>query len=320
MFTLETKSSASFMGNTANQGSALAPLETVFSPDCQNWVSLYPHESANKPPLSRQQELLLGRQATEGRRAQIKLTVNPDLTQEERFILEAEERSGRKAREWLILANTRLVIGVAKRYLGCSVPFSDLVQEGNLGLIRAIDRFDPERGFRLSTYAAWWIRHYISQAIGEETSIRIPRDMKRKRRNAENPNKAGSDNGNVSEKLARKWIINPAMMPVASLERPINGKTFSLSDTLRSPHLLPEDVVIGRELRRLIERCLEELTPKEERVLRLRYGLDGGKSHTFEQIGAKFGLTRARIQQIESEALQKLRHPSRSRRLRDFLE
>jgi RNA polymerase primary sigma factor len=241
---------------------------------------------------------------------------------------------GLLAREHLIKANTRLVVSVAKRYMGRGVPFLDLIQEGNLGLMKAVEKFEYKRGFRFSTYATWWIRQTITRAIADQgRTIRVPVHMVDRirqlyRQTHELEQKLGR--APTTEELAESlhlpvnkvdWMLRVSWLPL-SLESPINDDEedselgMFIEDQL-SPS--PIQSAYDRMLREKIESVLETLPPREARILRLRFGLENGHTYTLEEVGLKFGLTRERIRQIESKALRRLRHPRRSRQLREYL-
>ena len=295
-------------------------------------LTLYLREMGRVPLLTPEHEMALARQLAEGRQARRRLRGAPNSGDEVDQLLDLT-RAGEAAREHLIRANTRLVVSVAKRYMGQGVPFADLIQEGNLGLMRAVDKFEPERGHKLSTYATWWIRQAITRALADQgRTIRLPvhmgdriRQLYRTARQLEQKLGRPATPEEIAESmeldpLQVRWMLRISRHPV-SLEQPVGEEEEStLGNFIEdedSP--APPDIAGNSLLREKLEELLETLTPREARILRLRYGLDNGRTYTLEEVGNKFGLTRERIRQIEAEALNRLRHPSRARQLRDYL-
>ncbi len=296
-------------------------------------VGLYFSEMSDVPLLRYEEEVALAKQLEQGREAQHQLARN-DHDAQERARLKRKVRQGQEARQHLIKANTRLVVSVAKRYRGLGLPFLDLIQAGNLGLIKATDRFDYRRGYKFGTYATWWIRQGITRALSQQgRTIRIPVHMgdrirkllrtaqKLEQRSGHRPapeeiaEEAGLDSNKV------RWMLHVSARPI-SLDKPVGDEegatefgSFIEDEDTPSPaqsveqHLLRED----------LEEMLTALTPREVRVLRLRFGLDGDRAHTLQEVGRKLGVTRERARQIERKALRKLRHPRRSRKLRHYL-
>ena len=301
--------------------------------DVDDSISLYLKEIGRIPLLTAEQEVSLAKRMEAGRLARRRVSQNGDLGLDERRSLNATIRDGNAAKEHLIKANSRLVVSVAKKYVGRGVPFLDLIQEGNIGLIRAVKKFDYRRGYKFSTYATWWIRQAVTRAIADQgRTIRVPVHMYEQinrlaRVSRQLVQELGRDP--TTEEIAQELGVNPkkveriikvSQRPL-SLEMPVGEEDDSfLGDFIEDSEApSPTDQASQQLLREQIDDIFASLTPREVRILQLRFGLVDGYSYTLEEVGKKFGVTRERIRQIEAQALGRLRHPSRSRKLRDFL-
>jgi RNA polymerase primary sigma factor len=300
--------------------------------DIDDSISLYLKEIGRVPLLTAEEEVSLAKRMERGKEARQRLTQGvDDPTDRERLL--AAVKDGQAAQEHLIKANSRLVVSVAKKYVGRGVPFLDLIQEGNIGLIRAVKKFDYRRGYKFSTYATWWIRQAVTRAIADQgRTIRVPVHMYEQinrltRTSRQLVQELGRDptTEEIADRLGvppRKveQIIRVSQRPL-SLEMPVGEEEDSyLGDFIPDEDAeSPNDSASQTMLRQVIDEIFESLTPREVRILQLRFGLVDGYSYTLEEVGKKFGVTRERIRQIEAQALGRLRHPSRSRKLRDYL-
>jgi len=300
-------------------------------------VRMYLKEIGKVPLLTADEEVILARCVEEGLRATERivewdeegLSVDRTQLQHDRHM----RSDGVDAKRILVEANLRLVVSIAKRYRNRGMAFLDLIQEGNLGLMRAVDKFDYTKGFKFSTYATWWIRQAITRAIADQArTIRIPVHM------VETINKVIrvqrqllQDFGREPsvEELADRTEMTPARVreilrvsqETVSLEQPMGDDDFSLSDLIEDEGAIaPSEAAARAMLNEAVNQALAELSEREQKVVRLRFGLDDGQMRTLEEVGKEFGVTRERIRQIESKTLAKLRHPMRSSRLRDYLD
>ncbi len=297
-------------------------------------VRLYLHEIGETALLTPQEEVWLAQRIERGKVAQARLQRGDYSSEEERLALLADKEDGERARAHLIQANLRLVVSVAKKYVGRGLSFLDLIQEGNIGLMKATEKFDYKRGYKFSTYATWWIRQAITRAISDQSrTIRLPvhvgetinRIKKMSHRLQQiferEPTQLEIARAlDMSEEKIRQ-ILEAARLPV-SLEAPVgpDGDAF-LGDFIEDDtQPAPLDIAAQQMLRQQIEEALSRLTERERRIIVLRYGLEDGQFRTLEEVGREFGITRERIRQIEAKALRKLRHPSCSRFLRGYLD
>jgi RNA polymerase primary sigma factor len=325
-------------------------------------VRMYLREIGQVNLLKAADEVRLAKRIQRGMSANKRLRQDDELADEDRLKYKRQEIDGKLAKRYLAEANLRLVVSVAKRYIGRGMNFLDLIQEGNIGLLRAVEKFDHRRGYKFSTYATWWIRQAISRAIADQARvIRIPvhmvetinRLVRIQRRMLQefgrepsskevalemnlmpdediNAIRAAQEtNLPVDPALERRWrraagkvrrIIRISQEPM-SLETPIGTEENSyLGDFIEDETVLgPVDAASKQLLKEQLNEILESLSERERKVLEMRFGLSDGQGRTLEEVGAKFGVTRERIRQIEAKALRKLRHPIRSRKLRDYL-
>ena len=316
---------------------ARAPVERSDDPSggTSDTVRMYLKEIGRVSLLTAEDERDLAKRIESGRFATEKLAAEggaPDVTQQR--VLRRQVRDGDDARDQLIRANLRLVVSIAKRYVGRGMLFLDLIQEGNLGLMRAVEKFDYTKGFKFSTYATWWIRQAITRAIADQArTIRIPvhmvesmnRVLRVQRQMAQELEREPT-----VEELAEKTALTPervreiqriAQDPL-SLDSPVGEEDDSnLADFIQDSGAdAPAEVAARRMLVRAVEEALGELSEREQEVVRLRFGLVDGQARTLEEVGREFGVTRERIRQIEAKTLAKLRHPQRSQKLKEFLD
>ncbi len=300
--------------------------------DTDDTIGLYLKEVSRVPLLTAYEEVQLAQRIENGRMSREELAkgnASPRRRQELRSLIE----DGWAAREHLITANSRLVISVAKKYMGRGVPFLDLIQEGNIGLIRATKKFDYRRGHKFSTYATWWIRQAVTRAIADQgRTIRVPVHM------GDQINKLLRVQHQLTQRLGREPSVDELanalevppkkvenMIQVArrplSLETPTDDEEDSvLGDFIEDDEAAPpDDTATYNLLREHLGEVLNSLPPREVRILQLRYGLLDGQAYTLEEVGRKMGVTRERVRQIEAQALSRLRHPSVRRKLRDYL-
>ncbi len=301
-------------------------------------VGLYFRQMAKEPLLTAQEEISLAKRIEIGQKASDRLnrpSTHMNANGNDRWVdmMRRLELDGQMAREHLGRANTRLVVSIAKRYMGQGLPFPDLIQEGNVGLMRAVDKYDYKRGNRFSTYATWWIRQAITRALAQKTrTIRIPlhmteriRQMYRIAQDLEQTLGRRPTPEEIAEEMEMPAEAVRGMMDASqhaiALERPVGEDGDSeFGDFIEDQDTpSPVDSATQHLLEETIEEVLAELTPRQSHILRLRFGLGGGEPHTLEEIANNFGLSRERIRQLEKEALRRLRHPRLAHSLRDYL-
>lgn len=303
-----------------------APLDT------SDPVNLYLREIGRVPLLTAEDEVILAKRMERGQKAR-RMLEQPNLSPARRERLEAWVREGEDARDHLIRANSRLVVSIAKKYIGRGVPFLDLIQEGNIGLIRAVKKFDYRRGYKFSTYATWWIRQAVARAVADQSrTIRVPIHMHDQiarvaRMSQDMAQELGREP--THEELAERLHlpedkvrrIMKAATRILSLETPVGEDGDSeLGEFIKDETSVSPSTAASRSLlREQLEELMCSLSQREVRILQMRFGLVDGQPHTLEEVGRKFGLTRERIRQIEAQALTRLRHPRRSSKLRDYL-
>ena len=318
------------------------PNSLVNSFSIDDPVRMYLKEIGKVPLLNPDEEIVLAQAMSAGNEARAKLDEleeqrkrgeTPDITPEEEAALRKVFKKGESSKQKLAEANLRLVVSIAKRYVGRGMLFLDLIQEGNLGLIKAVEKFDYTKGYKFSTYATWWIRQAITRAIADQArTIRIPvhmvetinkvirvsRQLLQELGHDPSPNEIAAEMGMPVEKV--REILKIAQEPV-SLETPIGEEEDShLGDFIPDEGASePSEAASFTLLKEQLMDVLSTLTPREEKVLKLRFGIEDGRTRTLEEVGKEFNVTRERIRQIEAKALRKLRHPSRSKKLKDFL-
>ncbi len=297
-------------------------------------VGLYLKEMSSVPLLTMEQEVDLAKKIEAAKKSsRKKKRIEGKMPDKLRREIDMSIDTGRLAREHLIKANTRLVVSIAKKYMGRGVPFLDLIQEGNLGLMKAVSKFDYRRGFRFSTYATWWIRQTITRSIADQgRTIRVPVHMIDRIRQLYKTahlleQRLGHPPGveDLAEALNEEvekieWMLKVSWLPL-SLESPVGDEEDSelgmFVEDVKSPS--PSQTAYSNMMVDKVHEILATLSPRESRILRLRFGLENGRMYTLEEVGEKFGLTRERIRQIEGKALRRLRHPMRARQLKEYL-
>ena len=323
--------------NEIEEEELVDPNTLVDSFNIDDPVRMYLKEIGKVPLLTADEEIELATAMTAGNAAKDRLKAaeenGEEITAEERKALEAECKRGERAKQKLAEANLRLVVSIAKRYVGRGMLFLDLIQEGNLGLIKAVEKFDYTKGYKFSTYATWWIRQAITRAIADQArTIRIPvhmvetinkvirvsRQLLQELGHDPTPEEISEEMNMPVDKV--REILKIAQEPV-SLETPIGEEEDShLGDFIPDEGASePSEAASFTLLKEQLVDVLSTLTPREEKVLKLRFGIEDGRTRTLEEVGKEFNVTRERIRQIEAKALRKLRHPSRSKKLKDFL-
>jgi RNA polymerase primary sigma factor len=297
-------------------------------------VGLYLKEMSRVPLLSLEEEMDLAQRIETGRAARKELQGHgTKIVSARRHELDSLIQDGGLAREHLIKANTRLVVSIAKKYIGRGVPFLDLIQEGNLGLMKAVEKYDYHKGFRFSTYATWWIRQTITRSIADQgRTIRVPvhmidrirqlykttHEMEQTLGRAPTVDELAGELNLTMRKV--QWMLRVSWLPL-SLESPVGDEEDSELGMFVEDDITPTPIQTAYRnmLHDKVDEVLSTLSPREARILRLRFGLDNGRTYTLEEVGQKFGLTRERIRQIEGKALRRLRHPRRARQLKEYL-
>jgi len=306
--------------------------EEYDDPEADTIIGQYYRDIRREPLLTADQEKAYAKMVTDGDEAERKLR-RGGLNERERAELEGKVQEGRKGKEKLVLANLRLVVSLAYKFANRGVPLMDLIQEGNIGLAHAVDKYDYKKGFRFSTYAYWWIRQSITRAIANQArTVRVPihmigvigrlfqANLRLQQRLGREPNETelADEMDTTVEKI--RWIKQIARQPI-SLETPTGeddgGQLGEFIEDRTTP--TPTDVVSRRLLKEEVRDALEELSERERTVISMRYGIEDGQPHTLDEIGRRIGVTRERVRQIEGEALRKLRGPEFRRRLQDYV-
>ncbi len=297
-------------------------------------VRLYLNEIGRYPLLTGQQEVELSMQMEAGKRAEARLASGEDLTDEDIGLLKAEKRRGEQSHASLVQSNLRLVVAISRRYAGRGMALLDLIQEGNVGLIRAVERFDYRRGFKFSTYATWWVRQAISRAIADQgRTIRMPIHVldsvnkltRAKRELTQQYSREPTDEELAIEldlDVGRVIELQRIAQDTVSLETPVGEDADgTLGDLVEDPDSeQPAEQAAFASLQDQLAQALEGLNDRERQILVMRFGLADGRMRTLEEVGAHFKVTRERIRQLETKALAKLRHPDKSQKLEGFLE
>ena len=309
-----------------------APLFDLSNVPIDDSVGLYFREMGQQGLLSAEEEVQLAKEIEAGRESELLLS-NNDLVEDDWLDANRSKEIGEAARAHLIRANTRLVVSIAKKYRGRGLQFLDLIQEGNVGLMKAVEKYDYRRGNRFSTYATWWIRQAVTRALANHgRTIRIPahlggrisklyqiaQELEQELGRQPSAEEIAENMDLPAERV--RWMLRTSRQPV-HLERPVGDESDAeLGDFIEDIELpQPAETVANNMLTEEIGEILDQLTPREARILRLRYGLQDGESRTLKEVGEMFGLSRERIRQLEKEALRKLRHPNFAGHLRQYL-
>jgi len=310
-----------------------APLFDLSNVPIDDSVGLYFREMGQQDLLTAEEEVMLAKEIEAGTEAVEKLASDEELSDSERWDLMLTKERGDAARAHLIRANTRLVVSIAKKYRGRGLQFLDLIQEGNVGLMKAVEKYDYRRGNRFSTYATWWIRQAVTRALANHgRTIRIPahlggrisklyqvaQELEQQQGRQPTAEEIAEEMDLPAERV--RWMLRTSRQPV-HLERPVGDESDAeLGDFIEDSEAPPPvEMVAQTMLTEEIGEILDQLTPREARILRLRYGLQDGESRTLKEVGEMFGLSRERIRQLEKEALRKLRHPNFAGHLRQYL-